>query len=140
MTNQVIPVVVGLVLNASGDVLIAKRPDGKPWAGYWEFPGGKVESDESQQQALTRELEEEIGIRVSQAEFLFDLLCEDGDVPVQLFIYRVVQFDGAPFSKEGQLVRWAPVARLATYKMPPANKAIYQYLSQSAAAQFEFEV
>ena len=63
-TTKVVDVVVGVLCNPQGELLFAQRPAGKPMAGYWEFPGGKIEANESHQQALTRELQEEIGVTI----------------------------------------------------------------------------
>jgi mutator protein MutT len=61
-------VAVGILLRPDGRVLLAERPVGKPWAGYWEFPGGKIDTDESARQALVRELHEELGFEVERAD------------------------------------------------------------------------
>jgi 8-oxo-dGTP diphosphatase len=66
--RPVVEVAVGVLIDGVGAVLLGQRPDGKPYAGYWEFPGGKVESGETLFAALSRELQEEIDVRIDQAE------------------------------------------------------------------------
>ena len=125
-TDQALPVVlvaaVALV-DVDGRVLIARRPEGKPMAGLWEFPGGKVDDGESPEAALIRELGEELGIDVtasclapltfaSHAYATFHLL-------MPLYVCRV--WDGAVTALEGQQLAWVRPNRLKDYPMPPAD-------------------
>ena len=66
--RKLVEVAVGVLLRVDGAFLLTSRPDGKPYAGYWEFPGGKLEAGESVQQALARELQEELGIEIASAQ------------------------------------------------------------------------
>lgn len=96
-------VAVGVLVDAAGRVLVARRASGKPWAGYWEFPGGKQEAGESRLQALRRELREELGIEVSSAAPLIRLPPEPDDAPpVVLDVWRVTAYGGTPAGCEGQ--------------------------------------
>ncbi len=125
-TEKPLPVVlvaaVALV-DLDGRVLIARRPEGKPMAGLWEFPGGKVADGESPEAALIRELGEELGIDVtasclapltfaSHAYERFHLL-------MPLYVCRV--WDGAVRALEGQQLAWVRPNRLKDYPMPPAD-------------------
>ncbi|MFR6028745.1 MAG: NUDIX domain-containing protein, partial [Sutterella wadsworthensis] len=65
--DKVVDVAVGVLIREDGRVLLASRPEGKPWAGYWEFPGGKLEDGETVHQALVRELDEELGVRLADS-------------------------------------------------------------------------
>ncbi len=98
--------VVAGILWKEGRVLAVKRPQGKPWAGYWEFPGGKVESGESLEQALERELHEELGIRPLNPEFWRHVSHTYPDLQVQLHFYHVRNFQGVPRSLEGHILEW----------------------------------
>ncbi|GAA4023455.1 NUDIX domain-containing protein [Actimicrobium antarcticum] len=101
-----IDVAVGILMQANGDVLLGQRPAGKPYAGYWEFPGGKVEAGESIFAALQREFVEELGIEVRSAE---PWCCVDYAYPhahVRLHFYISHDWRGEPQSLEGQAFAW----------------------------------
>lgn len=101
-----IDVAVGVLMRANGDVLLAQRPAGKPYAGYWEFPGGKVEPGESILSALQREFVEELGIRILSAEPWCGVahVYPHADVRLHFFISR--EWEGEPQSLEGQAFAW----------------------------------
>ena len=124
MANKVIHVAAAAIWRNSSELLIAKRPDDKHQGGLWEFPGGKVEPDEDVLSALSRELEEELGIEVTHAEKLIQVPYHYPDKSVLLDVYSVTAFSGEPWGKEGQPVRWVSVDDLASYAFPAANKPI----------------
>jgi 8-oxo-dGTP diphosphatase len=108
MSDTPIDVVVGILLKADGDVLLAQRPAGKPYAGYWEFPGGKVEPGESLLDALERELIEELGVRIAQAEAQA-WCCVQHRYPhahVRLHFFICRAWQGEPQSLEQQAFAW----------------------------------
>ena len=111
------------LVDRDGRVLLARRPEGKPMAGLWEFPGGKVRDGELPEQALIRELEEELGIdtrRSCLAPFAFaSHSYEDFHLLMPLFVCRV--WRGTPRPREGQELAWVRPARLGDYAMPPAD-------------------
>ena len=108
MTAQAAPidVAVGILLKPNGDVLLACRPEGKPYAGYWEFPGGKVEAGESVIDALKREFEEEIGVRIVSAEPWCGVEHVYAHAHVRLHFYISRHWQGEPQSLEGQALAW----------------------------------
>ena len=108
MTAQPAPmdVAVGILLKPNGDVLLACRPEGKPYAGYWEFPGGKVEAGESVIDALKREFEEEIGVRLVSAEPWCGVEHVYAHAHVRLHFYISRHWQGEPQSLEGQALAW----------------------------------
>ena len=108
MTAQPAPmdVAVGILLKPNGDVLLACRPEGKPYAGYWEFPGGKVEVGESVIDALKREFEEEIGVRIVSAEPWCGVAHVYAHAHVRLHFYISRHWQGEPQSLEGQALAW----------------------------------
>jgi 8-oxo-dGTP diphosphatase len=114
------------LIDADGRVLIAQRPKGKPMAGLWEFPGGKVASHETPEEALIRELEEELDIDVSEnclAPFTFaSHAYEDFHLLMPLYVCRV--WDGAVRPREGQVLKWVRPIRLVDFPMPPADKPL----------------
>ena len=126
-----IHVAVGVLTNASGRVLIARRGADLHQGGLWEFPGGKVESREDVRQALARELLEELGIRVEASEPLLTVEHDYGDRRVALDIHRVSRWQGEPRGQEGQPLAWVLPSGLDDYEFPEANRAIIERLQQT---------
>jgi 8-oxo-dGTP diphosphatase len=119
MTRPVTEVAVGIVIRENNDYLLANRPVGKPYAGYWEFPGGKVESGETTHQALVRELEEELGIQVHQS-LAFGVI--EHDYPhayVRLHLHVVREWSGDPNGLENQELKWQASRILADCTLNP---------------------
>jgi 8-oxo-dGTP diphosphatase len=117
-------VAVGVIRNAEGDVLIAKRAKQLHQGGLWEFPGGKVKPEETVQQALKRELFEELGIIVGEARPLIRVHHDYPDRQVLLDVWQVSDFQGEPYGKELQPVRWVKKESLKEYRFPKANLPI----------------
>ena len=121
--KPVVLVVAVALVDVDGRVLIAKRPPGKKMAGLWEFPGGKVDAGETPEQALIRELKEELGIDTRQsclAPLTFaSHAYEDMHLLMPLYACRVWQ--GDPVPKEGQELAWVRPVRMKDYPMPPAD-------------------
>ena len=105
-TNTIVHVVVGVLRNAHGEYLFAQRPAGKPMAGYWEFPGGKIEAGETHQAALARELHEELGIRIRNGSAWRTVEHVYPHAHVQLHFIIVTEWDGEPHSREDQALHW----------------------------------
>lgn len=105
----VIHVACGVLVDGAGRVLLAQRPEGKIAAGWWEFPGGKIETGEGALDALTRELAEELGVVVRAAEPLIRFRHHYSNRTVVLDTWRVTAFDGEPRGCEGQTLRWLAV-------------------------------
>ncbi len=116
-------VVAAALVDVDGRVLIAQRPEGKVMAGLWEFPGGKVQPDESPEAALIRELREELGVDTREsclAPFAFaSHRYEDFQLLMPLYVCRV--WKGRLQPSEGQALAWVKPVRLADYAMPPAD-------------------
>lgn len=121
--KKTVLVVASALVDVDGRVLIAKRPPGRSLAGLWEFPGGKVEAGETPEEALIRELREELGIEVQQpclAPFTFaSHAYETFHLLMPLFICR--KWGGEVSPREGQEIAWVRAARLGDYPMPPAD-------------------
>lgn len=101
-----IDVAVGILMRPNGDVLLGQRPEGKPYAGYWEFPGGKVEAGESVFDALRREFLEELGIEVISAQQWCGVQYVYPHAHVRLHFYISKHWRGEPKSLEGQAFAW----------------------------------
>lgn len=123
-----IDVAVGILMQPDGNVLLAQRPDGKPYAGYWEFPGGKVEPGESILAALKREFQEELGIAVQSAEPWCGVEHIYPHAHVRLHFYIVRHWLGAPQGLEGQAFAWQGVVALAP--LLPATVPLIEWLDR----------
>lgn len=120
-----IHIVAGIIFNSDKtQVFITKRPSDKHKGGYWEFPGGKVEARETYQQALVRELEEEIDIRVENQSLCEHLDFDYVDKSLTFDFIYVHEFSGTPYGKEGQEAQWVNIIELTNYDFPEANRAI----------------
>ncbi len=118
------------LIDADGRVLLARRPEGKPMAGLWEFPGGKLAPGETPEQALIRELKEELGIDVATAclaPFAFaSHAYERFHLLMPLYLCR--RWKGHPRAREGQTLAWVRPEKLADHPMPPADKPLIPLL------------
>ena len=122
-----IEVAVGVILR-EGQVFISKRADALHQGGKWEFPGGKREQGESYEQALSRELQEEIGIEVISSNPLMTITHDYSDKQVTLDVHVVDKFNGEAKQLEGQEARWVDINSLVDYQFPEANKVIVEKL------------
>lgn len=129
-------VAVGVILGSDRRVLLARRAGDAHQGGLWEFPGGKVEAGESVQQALARELAEELGITVTASEPLLKISHDYGDKAVILDVHVVMAFTGEPRGLEQQPLAWVTAGALTDYPLPAANvpivAAVRRYLADTA--------
>lgn len=126
--QRIVHVAVGVIVDDAGRVLIALRPEGVHQGGLWEFPGGKCEPGECVEDALRRELHEELGITVLRGQPLCLIRHHYGDKEVLLDVHRVDRFAGEPVGREGQPIRWAAVDTLEPTQFPAANRPIIKRL------------
>ncbi|QKE64387.1 Nudix family hydrolase [Aquipseudomonas campi] len=117
-------VAAAVIRGADARVLIAKRAADQHQGGLWEFPGGKVEEGEAVEAALSRELQEELGIRVDAARPLIQVQHDYPDKQVLLDVWEVTAFSGEPHGAEGQPLAWASARELLDYEFPAANQPI----------------
>ena len=127
--ERIVDVAVGVVTRADGRVLLAERPQGKPSAGYWEFPGGKFESGESPREALARELHEELGVELDSAYPWITRIHSYSHMTVRLHIYRVLRWHGEPHGREGQQLAWETPRAHSVEPLLPANHSIMEALA-----------
>jgi 8-oxo-dGTP diphosphatase len=128
---KVVLVAACALVDADGRVLLAQRPEGKPMAGLWEFPGGKVETGERPEETLIRELEEELGIVVKEACLapltFASHIYPDFHLLMPLYVCR--RWDGMVTAREGQGLAWVRPNRLREYPMPPADVPLVAHLT-----------
>ncbi len=140
--KKIVQVAVGILqrntsIFSAGEFLMASRPAGKGWAGWWEFPGGKVETGESPEQALSRELLEELGITPTQTQawlirrFDYPATHDSAAKTVQLHFYFVTQWQGDLTPCEGQKLSWQSASHLTASPVLPANVPIIHALALS---------
>lgn len=129
MSIPVIEVVVAVIAKSDGRFLLARRPESKPYGGYWEFPGGKVESGESRLYALNRELMEELGIHIELSYPWITRVYTYSHARVQLFFYKVIKWYGEPYANENQELSWQFADNIEVASMLPANVPVLRALS-----------
>ena len=127
--SQALHVAVAVIRNAQNDILISRRHADAHQGGLWEFPGGKVRRGESLQQALGRELREELGIEIGAIRPLLQVEHDYGDRQVLLDVWLVREFSGEARSLEGQPLRWVAPTELAHYAFPAANRPILEAIA-----------
>ena len=128
--TRIVEVVAGVIRDARGRVLLARRTEGRDLAGLWEFPGGKREPDESPEGALARELHEELGIDITVGPALINVPQAYPDKRLRLDVRLIERWDGAARGREGQALVWVPPDKLARYDMPPADRPVVAALLQ----------
>lgn len=124
-----VQVAVAVIINSDNQVLISKRASDVHQPDCWEFPGGKVESNESVASALVRELKEELGIEILEYKYLMSVPYDYGDKKVCLQTYRVSKYSGQEHGCEKQPIKWVDIDELSTYQFPEANIAILNCLN-----------
>lgn len=124
-----IKVVAAVLIRADGCFLLACRPPGKPYPGYWEFPGGKIEANESSRDALARELYEELGITVIHATPWLTREFRYPHATVNIQFYRVTQWLNEPIAREQQQLAWQSIENVMVSPLLPANQSILRSLA-----------
>ncbi len=119
---------IAIVKNAENQFLISLRPKTVHQGGKWEFPGGKVAANELPEQAMYRELFEEVGLQAEDYQLLVSKFFDYGDAALNLHFYLVTQFSGTAQGREGQPIKWVSKAELASYEFPAANRTVIEQL------------
>jgi 8-oxo-dGTP diphosphatase len=128
MSERIVEVAAAVIERPDGGFLMARRPEGKVYAGWWEFPGGKVEAGESAREALDRELREELGIEVETAWPWLNRSYSYPHAEVMLRFFRVTRWRGEPHPHEGQALDWVAAASPRVSPILPANGPILKAL------------
>lgn len=121
-------VVAGVLRDSGGRILISQRPPGTHMAGYWEFPGGKIAPGESGEQALARELTEELGVLLRRCHPLLQLRHDYTDRVVELDVFVVDDYRGEPTGREAQALKWVGLSELGAQGLLPADRPIIEAL------------
>ena len=132
VSRRIVLVAACALIDGDGRVLLARRPEGRRMAGLWEFPGGKIEPDETPEQALVRELHEELGIALEDAclaPFAFASHAYD-DFHLLMPLYVCRRWNGVPVAREGQTLAWVRPEALDGYSMPDADKPLVPLLRE----------
>ena len=125
-------VVAAALTNQAGEILLQRRPEGRQMAGLWEFPGGKVDSGESPESALVRELEEELGVVVEPGNLHPLAFASEplGDRNLLLLLYICRTWQGDPKPLESPEIRWLRPEDMSALPMPPADRPLVVALEQ----------
>ncbi len=128
-SSVLVEVAAAVIICPDGSFLLARRPEGKPYAGYWEFPGGKIEPGEAPIHALNRELQEELGIQIQKAEPWITRIFAYTHATVRLHFFRIIQWQGDPWGRENQQLSWQLPQNITVSPMLPANSPVLRALS-----------
>jgi 8-oxo-dGTP diphosphatase len=127
--EKVTDVAVAIFLKPDGQFLLASRPDGKPYPGYWEFPGGKIEAGESVHDALVRELVEELDVTITRSHPWFTFIMRYTHATVRLHCWRVLEWTGDMRGMEGQRFAWQRIEAIDVAPTLPGCVPIFKALS-----------
>ena len=129
MTARTTQVAVAVFIRADGSFLLSSRPAGKPYAGYWEFPGGKIEPGETVLQAMTRELTEELNVTITRATPWITFMMHYTHATVRLHCWRVSEWHGEMRGMEGQQFMWQRLDVLTVAPVLPGCVPIFKALA-----------
>ncbi|MDG1825470.1 MAG: (deoxy)nucleoside triphosphate pyrophosphohydrolase [Henriciella sp.] len=129
---KIVYVVAAALINKDGLIMLAQRPEGKSMAGLWEFPGGKIEENETPEQALARELEEELRIQVDPTALEPITFASHSyeDFHLLMPLYALKTWQGSPEPAEGQTLDWVAPQDLRRYPAPAADVPLFDFLVQ----------
>ena len=125
---KILQISVGIIRNATGEIYITQRAADSHMAHKWEFPGGKIEAGETPEEAVIRELQEEVGIAATSLHQFDKLEYQFPDRHITLWFWMVDGWEGEPWGKEGQPGRWVAQRDLVADEFPPANVPVIEKL------------
>ena len=127
-SKELLNVVIGIIVDTEKKVLLNKRKKNTILSGYWEFPGGKVKPNETPAQALSRELFEELGIKIGATDTLDSIAYQYAEFDVLLLPFRIIDYKGTLRGLEGQELMWCSFNRLQNVNILPANRFLIERL------------
>ncbi len=127
-SKELLNVVIGIIVDTEKKVLLNKRKKNTILSGYWEFPGGKIKPNETLNQALSRELFEELGITIGATDTLDSIEYQYAEFDVLLLPFRIIDYKGTLRGLEGQELMWCSFNRLQNVKILPANRFLIERL------------
>ncbi|MDX7997925.1 8-oxo-dGTP diphosphatase MutT [Xenorhabdus sp. Reich] len=133
MEKKHLHIAAGIIKDSNDEIFITQRSADSHMGGFWEFPGGKLERGETPEQALIRELKEEVGITVTHWDLVDTIQFDFPDRNITLHFFLVDKWENEPFGKEGQPSRWVPQAELIADEFPPANRSIVAFLTKDGS-------
>lgn len=125
-SNDLLLVVAAALIDADGRVLVQQRPPGKPMAGLWEFPGGKIDAGETPEAALSREVAEELGISIDESCLAPAVFASEpmADRHLLLLLYVLRKWPGSPEARHASALKWLRPVELHRLDMPPADRPL----------------
>ena len=127
-SKELLNVVIGIIVDTEKKVLLNKRKKNTILSGYWEFPGGKVKPNETPAQALSRELFQELGIKIGATDTLDSIAYQYAEFDVLLLPFRIIDYKGTLRELEGQELMWCSFNQLQKVKILPANRLLIERL------------
>ena len=127
-SKELLNVVIGIIIDTENKLLLNIRKQNTTLSGYWEFPGGKIKPQETPDQALFRELFEELGIKIGITDPLDLIEYQYAEHDVVLLPFRIIDYKGTPRGLEGQELMWCPLNRLQNVNILPANRFFIEML------------
>lgn len=124
--------VVAAVIQRDGKYMIARRRHGKHLAGYWEFPGGKIEEGEMPEESLQREMQEEFGVHAEIGVHLGNNVHDYGSKVVRLMAYKATVEEDIHQSTDHDLIDWVELSKMSGYRLAPADIPLLQYVDRDA--------
>ncbi len=131
-----IPVVAGF-LKKDGKILVGQRPENNTLAGQWEFPGGKIELGETPEQALIRELDEELGIQVEVGDLKLACTHSYGEIGILILFYEILFWKGEPKAKHHMMLEWVHPEELKIRNIPEANRKILDRIFKALGVEWQ---
>ena len=127
--RELLIIAIGILRNAKDEVLLGKRMKGKSLKGYWEFPGGKIEPNETPEEALLREFHEELGIEIGNCKKMKPISYQYDQYDVLLIPFKIIDYVGNPAGLEGQELIWCTTDQLKEIEILPADRPLVKKLA-----------
>ena len=127
-SRELLSIVIGILRNTKNEILLGKRTKGS-LMGYWEFPGGKIEANETPEEALFRECQEELGVEIGRTKKMEPIEYHYDDYDVLLMPFKVIDYIGSPFGLEGQELIWCATHQLEEIDILPADRSLVEKLA-----------